>query len=147
MENNIISGIKVDHLCISVTNFQETVDWYKSTLGFKEEVLWTVEGYESLELAYLTLHDFRIEIVGDSTQQKSNSSPNNFEEHFAQQGFTHICFYVDNIDETIEMLQNKGIEVLFPSQTFQLNKYNRRIAFIKDLNGNVIEFAGKLNLN
>jgi methylmalonyl-CoA/ethylmalonyl-CoA epimerase len=142
-----ILGIKADHLCISVTNFAETVEWYKSILGFKEEILWKVEGYDNLELGYLTLNGFRIEIVGDKTQPKTNISPKDFAEHFNHQGFTHICFYVDDIDQTIEMLADKGVEVLFPSQTFKLSNYNRRIAFIKDLNGNVIEFAGQLSLN
>jgi methylmalonyl-CoA/ethylmalonyl-CoA epimerase len=144
MNKQAIAGIKADHLCISVTNFAETVEWYKSVLGFKEEVLWKVDGYDNLELGYLTLNGFRIEIVGDKTQPKTNVSPKDFAAHFTHQGFTHICFYVDDIDQTIELLAQKGVEVLFPPQTFQLNTYHRRIAFIKDNNGNVIEFGGEL---
>jgi catechol 2,3-dioxygenase-like lactoylglutathione lyase family enzyme len=147
MKPTPFAGLRADHLCISVSNFTDTVAWYKTVLGFEDEVYWTVGGHPTLQLAYLTLNGFRLEIVGDHTRPKSNVSPADFAAHFAHQGFTHLCFAVDDIDAVLAELAGRGVEVLFPSQTFALNQFSRRIAFIKDLNGNVIEFAGPLSAN
>ena len=145
VNNKGLSSMKADHLLIGVNNFEETINWYRDILGFEVEVKWKVEGLDELDLAYLNNGDFRIEVIGDKSSIKNNKQANDFAEHLSHQGFAHICFQVDDIDLAMKELNDKGIETFVKAETYPLSFYNRRVAFIKDLNGNVIEFAGPID--
>lgn len=139
-----LATMKADHLLLGVNNFEETVKWYQDILGFELEVQWKVEGLDNLDLAYLNNGDFRIEIIGDKSSFQNNKQVSDFAGHLSHQGFAHICFQVDDIDLAMQQLNDKGIETFVKAETYPLNFYKRRVAFIKDLNGNVIEFAGPI---
>jgi len=51
----------------------------------------------------------------------------------------HIAFKVDNIDETLRMLKEKGIERVEISQLTQPPDADYRLAYVKDPDGNWIE--------
>ncbi|MDO1501700.1 VOC family protein [Winogradskyella maritima] len=139
-----LATMKADHLLLGVSNFEETLQWYQDILGFEVEVQWKVEGLDNLDLAYLNNGDFRIEIIGDKSSEQNNKQVSDFSDHLSHQGFAHICFQVDDIDLAMKQLNDKGIETFIKAGTYPLDTYTRRVAFIKDLNGNVIEFAGPL---
>jgi len=143
-KGNGLATLKADHLLIGVVNFEETIEWYREVLGFEEEVRWKVEGLPNLDLAYLNNGEFRIEIIADKTGEQNNKQVDDFGEHLSHQGFTHICFEVEDIDLAMQQLNEKGIETFVRPATYPLNFYKRRVGFIKDLNGNVIEFAGPI---
>ncbi|GAB5476120.1 MAG: hypothetical protein Mars2KO_42190 [Maribacter sp.] len=139
-----LSTMKADHILMGVTNFEETVKWYKDILGFEVEVQWKVAGLDNLDLAYLNNGDFRIEIIGNKEGVQNNKQVNDFGEHLSHQGYAHICFQVEDIDLTMKQLNEKGIETFVKAETYPLDFYNRRVAFIKDLNGNIIEFGSPI---
>ena len=139
-----LATLKADHLLVGVANFEETVKWYHDILGFDIEVQWKVEGFDNLDLAYLNNGSFRIEIIGDKNSNQNNKQVEDFGEHLSHQGFAHICFQVEDIDLAMKQLNEKGIKTFVKAETYPLGFYRRRVAFIKDLNGNVIEFAGPL---
>ena len=139
-----LRNIKADHIAIRVTNFEETLNWYKEKLGFQEEVIWMVEGLPGMKLAYLTLNDFRIEIIGGGDFQPTGKPPQDFGEALNIKGYGHICFEVEDIDAAFLELNKKGVPTFVPPQTYQLSNYWRRVGFVLDNNGNVIEFAEKL---
>lgn len=139
-----LSTMKADHLLLGVTNFDETLKWYKEILGFEVEVQWKVEGLDNLDLAYLNNGDFRIEIIGNKEGTQNNKQVSDFGEHLSHQGYAHICFQVEDIDLTMQQLNEKGIETFVKAETYPLDFYSRRVAFIKDLNGNIIEFASPI---
>ena len=142
--SNSLRNIKADHIAIRVTNFEETLNWYKEKLGFQEEVIWTVEGLPGMKLAYLTLNNFRIEIIGGGDFQPTVKPPQDFGEALNIQGYGHICFEVEDIDAAFLELNKKGVPTFVPPQTYPLSNYWRRVGFVLDNNGNVIEFAEKL---
>lgn len=139
-----LSTMKADHILMGVTNFEETVQWYRDILGFEVEVQWKVDGLDNLDLAYLNNGDFRIEIIGNKEGVQNNKQVGDFGEHLSHQGYAHICFQVEDIDLAMKQLNEKGIETFVKAQTYPLDFYNRRVAFIKDLNGNIIEFGGPI---
>lgn len=143
---SFISTLKADHLMIAVgNNFAETVKWYQDILGFELEVQWKVKGLDHLDLAYMKKNGWRIEIIGDKTSGNKVNSPKDFGEHLSSQGFSHICFATENIDQLMAELKAKGITIFAEAETYPISeKYTRRVAFIKDLNGNIIEFGGEL---
>ena len=146
--NNTDKGLasaRADHIAIGVVNFEENVTFYKEIMGFEEEVRWQVEGLPDLYFAYLKRGDFKIEIIGNPNSKPKNVVPNNFGEHLSQQGYVHICFEVESLDETFKELNAKGIKTFVPHDSYPLNTTHRRsVGFIKDPSGNVIEFANQL---
>lgn len=149
IENNIndegLVSARADHIAIGVVNFEENVAFYKEVMGFEEEVRWQVEGLSDLYFAYLKRGDFKIEIIGNPKSEPKNVVPNSFGEHLSQQGYVHLCFEVDDLDQTFKELNAKGIKTFVPHDSYPLNTTHRRsVGFIKDPSGNVIEFANEL---
>jgi methylmalonyl-CoA/ethylmalonyl-CoA epimerase len=68
--SNPLSSMQIDHVCLNVPNYEETLQWYQEKLDATIEHEWTVGVFPDLKLAYLSVYGFRIEIIG-STQSQS----------------------------------------------------------------------------
>jgi len=143
-ESTALGGLRADHILIGVSNFEDSVRWYQDKLSFREEMRWTVEGLPDLQLAYLTLNGFRLEIIGTSQPRAGSPAPSDFADHLRTQGFAHVCFIVDDVDTALSELNRRGVPTFVPAETYPLSNHRRRVAFIHDNNGNVIELAGPL---
>lgn len=138
-----IPGLAADHLCFGVDDMQAMIDWYAKVLGFSVEKRWTVAELPGRELAYLIGADgFRIELIsgGDGPRSPSGSD---FAEHLSVRGANHLCFRVGDVDEAVAAIEASGVTPFFPPTDYPIGA-ERRIAFFKDVEGNVIEFAGPL---
>lgn len=142
---NELSFMRVDHVEIRVSNFEETVKWYKEKLGFKEQVNWTVEALPGMQLAYLELNGFRLEIIGGNFTS-SYQPPSNFQEALNIRGYGHICFEVGNVDAVLAELNKRGVSTFVPAAIYPLAQTWRRVGFILDNNNNIIEFGEPLTL-
>jgi methylmalonyl-CoA/ethylmalonyl-CoA epimerase len=136
--------MRADHICIGTSKFEETIQWYKDKLGFKELIRWTVKELPDLQLAYLELNGFRIEIIGTSKPRPAAEPVSDFAEHLRTQGYVHLCLEVKDVDAALEELNQRGVPTFVPAGTYPLANYQRRVAFVKDNNGNVIELGSKL---
>lgn len=143
MAINVLSSLQADHVMIGVFNFEETIQWYKEKLGFREERRWTVKELPGVQLAYLELNGFRIEVVS-SSKGKALPIPSDFVEHIAEtKGYAHLCFRVDDVDAVMAELNRRGVPTFVPATDYPRGA-ERRVGFIKDNSGNVIELAGPL---
>lgn len=145
--NTQILSMRADHVSLRVADFEATLNWYKEKLGFQEEVVWTVEGLLGMQLAYLKLNGSRIEIVGGGNFKPLQKPPTNFQEALAVPGYGHLCFEVEDIDAVLAELEQRGVPPFIPAQTYPLSNYWRRIGFVLDNNGNLIELAEPLTTN
>ena len=64
-----LDSMRIDHVMISVPNYQETLQWYQEKLNATIEKEWTVEELPDLQLAYLDVNGFRIEVVGTTQRE------------------------------------------------------------------------------
>jgi methylmalonyl-CoA/ethylmalonyl-CoA epimerase len=104
---------------------------------------WTVAELPGRELAYLIgAQGFRIELTAGGTGPRSPSGED-FAEHLGVRGSNHLCFRVDDVDRAIAAVEAAGAAPFFPATDFPVGAA-RRVAFFKDVEGNVIEFAGPL---
>lgn len=62
--------------------------------------------------------------------------------HPISSGFQPLCLEVDDVDETLAALREKGIQVA--QEPFNVPPIGKRCGFITDLYGNTIEFAANL---
>jgi len=137
-----INSIKADHVMLRVSNFESTMQWYKDKLGFKEVIRWKEPSLPGVDLAYLELNAFRIEILGGGTPQKAVATPKTVAEHTQTQGLRHLCFRVDDVDAVLAELKRRGVPTFSPAYDYP--PLQRRLGFVLDNNGNVIEFSGPI---
>jgi methylmalonyl-CoA/ethylmalonyl-CoA epimerase len=140
--NSALDYMSIDHIMICVPNYEETLQWYQEKLDAAIEREWTVDELPDLKLAYLSIHGFRLEVVASSQAQSGMPIVSDFGESLRTTGIGHFCFRVDDVDTTLAEMNERGVKTFVEAADYPL--IGRRVAFIKDNSGNVIEFAGAL---
>ena len=143
-----LETMRFDHMSINVANFEQAMIWYQEKLGFTADVSWRVEALNGKRLAYLSLGDTVIELVAADEGGVGLEPAKSFPEHFGRTGFGHLCFIVENVDAALATLRQRGVPTFVHAETYALDgtPYQRRVGFIQDPEGNVIEFAEALSL-
>ena len=85
-------SMRIDHVMISVSNYSETLQWYQDKLNATIEKEWTVDELPDLQLAYLNVSGFRIEVVGTTQPRSGMPDFQNFGEALRTTGIGHFCF-------------------------------------------------------
>lgn len=138
-----LDSMRIDHVMISVPNYQETLQWYREKFDATIEKEWTVDELPDLQLAYLDVRGFRIEIVGTTQPRSGMPNMSNFAEALRTTGVGHICFQVDSVDAAVSELNQRGVPTFV--EAFDAPQVGVRVGFVKDNNANVIEFSGSMN--
>ena len=114
---------RVDHIGIAVKNLDEMVKWYEDTLGVKAHGTEVVDE-QKVTVAFLPIGESELELL----ESTSDDGPiAKFIEKNGE-GIQHIALRVDNIDETLEVLKEKGIRMI--DQTPRYGAGGARIAFV-----------------
>ncbi len=137
--------MSIDHVMICVPNYQETIQWYKDKLDATIEREWTVDELPDLKLAYLNIHGFRLEVVGSTKAETGMPIASDFGESLRTTGIGHFCFRVDDVDAALAEMNRRGVPTFVAAADYP--NIGRRVGFMKDNNGNIIEFAGSLKEN
>jgi len=146
---NTLGLTRFDHMSLNVEDFDKSVTWYTDILGLELEVSWKVGALDGKQLAYLSLNGTRVlELVAADANGTGLKTAKTFQQHFGRTGFGHLCFATDNADRTMQALESRGIQAFVEAQTYPLDGtvYERRVAFINDPEGNVIEFGEPLRI-
>lgn len=127
---------KIEHIGIAVESISESLKMYETLFQvkcYKEELV----ASESVKTAFLLVGDTKIELL-EATD--SNSPIAKFLEK-GKQGFHHIAFEVDNIEEEIKRLMTEGFVLIH--ETPKDGADNKRIAFLhpKSTAGMLIELC------
>ncbi|MEO1775817.1 MAG: VOC family protein [Pseudomonadota bacterium] len=141
-----LAASRFDHLSLNVRAFDAMMAWYRDVLGFEIEVAWRVQALGGKRLAYLRLGDTRLELVEADADGIGLPEAADFLDHFARTGFGHLCFAVADADATMTALTAAGVQGFVRPETYDLDgtPYRRRVGFVKDPEGNVLEFAEPL---
>lgn len=145
-EKGSAQSVSFDHMSINVADFDAAVDWYTSKLGFVVDIAWRVDALDGKRLAYLSNGDTIIELVAADENGSGLSPAASFPEHFGRTGYGHLCFQVASVDNMLLALEGRGVPTFVAAETYPLDGtvYERRVGFIQDPEGNVIEFAEPL---
>ncbi len=140
MPNNALSNLRAHHVALRVPNYDETVRWYQDKLGFEMEVDWREE---DRHLCYLRLGDFSLEVVGDGEVKDYKPEINELEESMKIEGYHHLCFRVESVDDVLAALNKQGVETFLEPVDLR-EKFGgppRKNAFVRDNSGNLVEFT------
>lgn len=119
---------KVHHVAILVSDYEKSKEFYVGTLGF--EIV--RENYRSdrddhkLDLA---MDGMELEIFEGKNSPKRPSYPEAC-------GLRHLAFYVEDIEQTIKELQDKGVE----TEPVRVDEFTgRKMTFFEDPDGLPLE--------
>jgi methylmalonyl-CoA epimerase len=101
---------RIDHVAILVHNLEQAVAFYRDTLGIVPSEIRDVPT-EQVKIAFLPLggpEGSKIELIEPTA---SDSSLMRFLERRGE-GLHHICLEVDDINEALQDLKDKGASVL-----------------------------------
>ena len=138
-----LDSMQIDHVMICVPNYRETLEWYRDKFDATIEKEWTVDELPDLQLAYLNVRGFHIEVVGSTSARSGMPQMSDFREALRTTGIGHFCFRVDSVDDAIAELNKKGVPTFIEAADYP--NVDVRVGFIKDNNGNIIELSGAMN--
>lgn len=124
---------KINHIAIAVNDVDESLKFWRDALGLKVDHIEDVPSQKS-EVVFLPVGDSEVELVRPT-------SPGTGVAKFIEErggGMHHLCFEVDNIDEMLSQLKDKGIRLI---NEVALELPGRKMAFIhpKSTNGVLVE--------
>lgn len=138
-----LSQVRAEHIMISTGDYAGTIAWYRDKLGFTVIHEWTVPELQGIELAYIELNGFIIEVVGTPEPFQKRATPSTLKELLSDRGIGHIAFLAADVDAVAKELIARGVQLDVPPTSFPDS--GRRLIFLRDNNGNSIEFLTPLS--
>ena len=126
--------LRIHHIAILVEDLQSPLRFWQEALGL--ELAYTQEvPAEMAQIAFLPLADSEIELVMPTTP---DSGLGRFLEKRGP-GMHHICLQVDDIEEMLAQLKEKGVQLI--NEEPKVGADGRKYAFIhpKSANGVMVE--------
>ena len=125
--------LKINHIAIAVNNLDDAMPFWRDVLGIPMDHIEAVPSQKS-KVAFFPIGESEIELVMPT--DTGTGLANYLEKH--GEGIHHICFEVDDIESSLEMLKEKKIR-LIDNEARALP--GRKIAFIhpKSTGGVLIE--------
>ncbi len=128
--------LKIDHLGIAVNSIDEGKSFWSDVLGLHFEGAETVES-QKVTTAFFPVGESEVELL-------ESTSPDGPVAKFIEKkgtGFQHVAFRVENIDEALAELKEKGIKLI--DQEPRIGAGGAKIAFLhpKATNGVLVELC------
>ena len=129
-----MSVTRIDHIAIVVPSVEDAAGFYQDALGLKIERVERVDGQEVV-VAFLPTGQSEIELL--EPVNETSGVAKFLAKHGP--GMHHLCLEVDNLDETLARLKEKGVQLINEQPT--IGSGGKRIAFVhpKSASGVLIE--------
>ncbi len=139
----VLASATFSHISLNVSNFDNMLDWYIKKLGFALETQGKSTNLGGKKLAYIRLNDCRLELVEADEDAAHAPQFTKISESLITPGWGHLCLRVEDLDVAVVELTARGLKPFVKAQTYTLEgtPYERRAAFFKDPEGNLIEFG------
>ncbi len=115
--------IEIDHIGIAVRDIRKVSEFYGGTLKLKISEPIDVPN-QKVRVAFMEIGNTKLELI----QPLGEESP---VEKFIQkkgEGIHHICFLVDNVEEALRELKEKGVKLV--DQKPRIGATGKKIAFL-----------------
>jgi len=96
----------IHHICIETDRYSESIDFYCSMLGF--EIIEETKNFHGREYnTWIKKENIIIELQTQRTDENNQISA--IQQSDKGNGIVHVCFIVDNLSLTIDLLLEKGL--------------------------------------
>jgi methylmalonyl-CoA/ethylmalonyl-CoA epimerase len=132
-ETDHFFGLKFHHAGISVPDLEASIAWYKKMLGFELESRGSLPPLKA-KVAFVRRGDLAFEIFevpGSAPLPEDRRIP---DKDLLTHGNKHVAFAVKDVRATVEVLKERGVDVVFV-----LDIGGGTVSFIRDNSGNLIE--------
>jgi glyoxylase I family protein len=133
--------MRSDHVAVRVPDLEAGKRWYVEKLDFRVVHEWPYEGLLFAYLAPATDDGFFLELVGGGSPTPKRAYAN-LDDSLRDAGYHHLCLHADGIGETVDELRRRGVTIV--RECFELDLISRRLAFLADPWGNLIELSETL---
>lgn len=128
--------LKIDHLGIAVNSIEEGKNFWSDVLGLKFEGAETVQE-QKVTTAFFPVGESEVELL-------ESTAPDGPVAKYIEkkgQGIQHVAFRVENIDEALAELKEKGVQLI--DQKPRIGAGGAKIAFLhpKATNGVLVELC------
>lgn len=140
---SVFNSMRGAHVALRVPNFEASKQWYLEKLDFRVLHEWP---FGDLQLAYLAPandDNFYIELLAGG-QPSPKQNYDDLGESLHPAGYHHFCIDVESVDKTLEEMKKRNIKIV--DEPFDLAVIGKRLAFISDIDGNLIELAENINV-
>ena len=126
----------IDHIGVAVKGIEQAGKFYTDILGLKIEEVENVAD-QKVNVAFIPITDSEVELLESTDPDGPVAKYINAR----GEGVQHVAFRVENIDETLIELKEKGIRLI--DQEARKGAGGARIAFIhpKETNGVLVEIC------
>ena len=125
---------RIDHVAIVVDNIDNALSFWHDALGLDMTHLEEVKEQESI-VAFLPTAQSEVELVKPTTETSGVAM------YLVKRGpgMHHICFEVDDIEETLAQMKAKGVKLI--NETPTIGAGGKKIAFVhpSSTNGVLVE--------
>lgn len=130
--------LNIDHLGIAVPNLDEGKKFWSDIMGLKLEGSETVEE-QKVTTAFLPVGDSEVELLVSTSPDGPIAKF--IEKNGGKGGFQHVAFRVENIEEALAELQEKGVALI--DKTPRIGAGGAKIAFLhpKATGGVLVEIS------
>lgn len=128
------------HVALRVTDFDIAKDWYVEKLDFRVVHEWPFADERLAYLAPANDDGFMIELLGGGDPLPlAAPGYSDLADSLRHAGYHHFCINVADIEASVSELRARGVTIV--TEPFKLDDISRKLAFIADPFGNLIELA------
>lgn len=121
------------HTCYRIHDPQKSEDFYVKKLGMKK--------VGEMDLGSATNHFFAFEEDPSEPMLELTHNHDRTEPYDKGDGYAHVAFVVDDLEETVSRLKEQGVNVTLEPKTLTADGNDYRISFIEDPDGYKIELV------
>ncbi len=119
------------HTCYRILDTQRSKDFYVGKMGMK---LVGEMHFDTAANYFFAMEEDASEPMLELTHNHDQTEP-----YDLGNGYSHVAFTVDDIEETVSRLEEQGVEVALAPKTLTVEGHDYRIAFVIDPDGYRIE--------
>ena len=128
------------HVALRVPNYETAKSWYVDKLDFRVVHEWPFADEQLAYLAPANDDHFMIELLGGGDPLPIDAPAyKDLADSLRYSGYHHFCINVTDIEATVAELRKRGVTIV--TEPFKLDDISRKLAFVADPFGNLIELA------
>jgi catechol 2,3-dioxygenase-like lactoylglutathione lyase family enzyme len=134
-----LSSIVPYAVTMSVQDIDASARWYVEKLGFREVQRKNYPEFKT-SLVFLELNGYRVELIQDGNATSGATRPDP-PAHTATYGISQFAFRTTDLSQVRAELVQRSVPIVWE---FENSDLGARFLFIRDVNGNLIQFLQSL---